>query len=120
METSHTLENLITKDNIKQCWKGMKWHYLVEGARPDGLWMPQRWKVVEGRDNKSLFIATATAYKTVSFVRPVMNRMLVAGLDGLNKEGPQGGRKKSYSHCLHMVLRSNPACTNENKDSVWL
>lgn len=44
----------MTKGNLEQYWKGMKWHYLVEGARPNGLWMPQRWKVVKGRDNKGL------------------------------------------------------------------
>lgn len=41
----HTLwENLMTKDNLEQCWKGMEQHHLVEGARPNGLWVPRRWK----------------------------------------------------------------------------
>lgn len=40
------------KDNFEQCWKEMKWYYLVECIRLNSLWIFQRWKVIEGRDSK--------------------------------------------------------------------
>lgn len=52
METKQTQENVMTKDNLEQCWKEMKWHHLVECTRSNSLWIPQRWKATEGRDSK--------------------------------------------------------------------
>lgn len=58
-------ENIVTKDNLEHHQEGMKWHHLVESARLNGLWMPQRWTVIEVRDCKG-FDGHRKGLKTMS------------------------------------------------------